>query len=321
MGRGRRSAVCALKSAECVTKSGGLSPTAHSCSISKAGFLPVCQAPSRGGWRGGRGKNRLAQCPGGGHHAGMAFQLNGHVALVTGSSTGLGKSVALSLARAGARVAMNYAGNKERAEKSFAELQAVNPESVLVRADVSDPDSVAALVAEIEAKLGVIDIIVANATPPQPQKPIEEYDWAFYQQMIDFFIKSPYLLTRATLAQMKERKWGRIINIASEVFQCGVGNFSAYVAAKGGQIGWSRSMATELAPFGITVNCVNPGWIPVERHENDPQEQKDGYFKTIPMGRWGVPKDVGDAVVYFASEEAGFITGQTLCVNGGRTPW
>lgn len=139
--------------------------------------------------------------------------------------------------------------------------------------------------------------------------------------MLDFFIKSPFLLTRRALPHMKQKKWGRIINITSEVFQRSVAPFSAYVAAKGGQIGWSRSMASELAPFGITVNMVAPGWIPVERHENDPQAEKDAYRAIIPADRWGTPQDVADAVLYFASDEASFVTGQTLCVNGGLTPW
>jgi 3-oxoacyl-[acyl-carrier protein] reductase len=120
---------------------------------------------------------------------------------------------------------------------------------------------------------------------------------------------------------MKQKKWGRIVNIASEVYHRGVPRLSAYVAAKGGQIGWSRSMSCELAPFGITVNVVAPGWIPVERHEKVSQKEKDDYFKLIPAGRWGTPQDVADAVLYFVSEEASFITGQTLCVNGGMTPW
>ncbi|MGI8602436.1 MAG: SDR family NAD(P)-dependent oxidoreductase [Verrucomicrobiales bacterium] len=250
----------------------------------------------------------------------MNFRLDGHVALVTGSSTGLGKGIALALARAGAKVAMNYYNNEARAEKAFAELKATNRECVLVRANVTDPSEVRRMADDVGEKLGPIDVLVPNATPEQPLLPIEEYGWDFYQSMVDFFIKSPYLLTRAVLPGMKVKGWGRIINICSEVFARGVAPFSAYVAAKGGQIGWSRSMATELAPFGITVNMVNPGWIPVQRHENDPPEMKEDYFATIPMRRWGTPQDVGEAVVYFASEEASFITGQTLLVNGGRTP-
>jgi 3-oxoacyl-[acyl-carrier protein] reductase len=160
---------------------------------------------------------------------------------------------------------------------------------------------------------------VLNATPDQPQKPIEEYDWAFHQEMLDFFVKSPYLLTRAVLPGMKTRKHGRIINIGSEVFDRGVPRFSAYVAAKGAQRGWTRSMALELAPFGITVNMVSPGWIPVERHADDPAEEKEGYRKLIPVGHFGTPADIGAACVYFASDEAGFVTGQTLVVNGGMT--
>lgn len=251
----------------------------------------------------------------------MSFSLNGHVALVTGSSKGLGKQIAMTLGKAGAKVCFNYANNKEKAEATFRAFQSAGGEGMLVRADVTDPDAIQSLVQEVEAKLGRIDILVVNATPDQPQKPIEEYDWAFYQSMLDFFIKSPFLLTKAVLKGMKEKKWGRIINIGSEVYQTSVPNYSAYVAAKGGQVGWTRSMATELAPYGITVNIISPGWIPVERHENDPQAMKDAYLAGIPAGRWGVPKDVADAVLYFASEEASFVSGQTLCVNGAHTPW
>ena len=191
----------------------------------------------------------------------------------------------------------------------------------MVRGNVIDEKSVQKIVEEGESKFGEIDIVVPNATPDQPLKPIEEYDWEFYQQMINFFVKSPYLLTRATIGKMKQKKWGRIVNISSEVYQLSVSPFSAYVSAKGGQIGWTRSMSKELAPFGITVNTVNPGWIPTERHNDDPQEDKDAYLEQIPAGRWGVPEDVGEAVAYFSSEEASFITGQTICVNGGNSPW
>lgn len=247
------------------------------------------------------------------------FDLTGKVALITGSTTGLGKAMAMALGAAGAKVAINYANNQERAEKTYAEFQAAGNEGALFRASVIDEAEVNRLVNDIESTLGPVDILVINATPDQPLKPIEEYDWDFYQSMLDFFIKSPYLLTRAVLPHMKAQRWGRIINIGSEVFQRGVGNFTAYCAAKGGQNGFTRSLATELAPWEITVNMISPGWIPVERHENDPQELKDGYLAGLPMQRWGVPKEVADTVVFFASKEASYISGQNVCVNGAHT--
>ncbi len=251
----------------------------------------------------------------------MSFILENRVALITGSTRGLGLGVAESLVDAGAKVALNYHGNREAAEKAREALQAKGGHVMMLRADVTDADQVRAMVEAVEEKFGSLDILVPNATGPQPQKPIEEYDADFYREMYEFFVHSPFLLAQSALPGMKKRKWGRIISITSEVYHASVPQFTAYVAAKGGQIGWSRSLSVELAPFGITVNTVAPGWIPTDRHLHDPQEDKDAYLSSIPVGRWGSPKDVGDAVRYFASDEASFITGQTLCVNGGRTPW
>ena len=247
------------------------------------------------------------------------FSLDNRVALITGASKGLGKAMAMGLAEAGAKVALNYFNDTPKAEATFEEFKSKGHEGTLIRADATSEADVRRMVAQTEKDLGPVDILIPNATCDQPQKRIEDYDWAFYQAMLDFFVKSPYLLTRACLPHMKAQRWGRIINNISEVLTRGVGNFSAYVAAKGGQNGWSRSMATELAPFGITVNMISPGWIPVERHEKDPQELKDGYSALIPMRRWGVPDDVVGATVFLASEEAGFITGQEICINGGMT--
>lgn len=251
----------------------------------------------------------------------MAFELHGRVAFVTGSSRGLGKGVAMSLGQAGAKVALNYLNHQAAAEATFDEFKAAGGEGMLVRGDASDETTINEMCAQIASDLGTIDILVPNATPDQPELPIEEFNWQHCQAMVDFFIKSPFLLTKACLPAMKEKKWGRIINITSEVFHRSIGNFVAYVSAKGGQIGFTRSMASELAPFGITVNSVAPGWIPTERHADFPQENKDAYRAVIPADRWGTPKDVGDAVLYFASEEASFVSGQTLCTNGGLTPW
>ncbi len=249
------------------------------------------------------------------------FSLAGRVALVTGSSTGLGKATAMCLGRTGATVAVNYANDSARAEAAVAEIRAAGAVADLFRADVTDEGEIDRMFTAIEGSFGPVDIVVVNATPAQPHKSIEDYDWDFYQQMLDFFVKSPYLLARRALPGMKARRHGRLINITSEVFHLGVAPFSAYVAAKGGQTGWSRSMCHELAPCGITVNMIAPGWIPVERHANDPQADKEAYLASVPMGRWGRPDEVGWAAAYLASDEAAFVTGQTIAVNGGKTCW
>jgi 3-oxoacyl-[acyl-carrier protein] reductase len=248
-----------------------------------------------------------------------SFSLAGKTALVTGSSKGLGKAIAMALGAAGAKVAINYCNGEEQAMATFGEFQNRGHQGLLVRADVTNEKHVTKMCHAVDQKLGPIDIVVVNATPAQPQKPFELYDWAFHQQMLDFFVKSPFLLTRAVLSGMKERRFGRIVNIGSEVFRRGVPNFAPYVAAKGAQAGWTRSMASELAPWQITVNIVSPGWIPVERHANDPQEQKDAYKALIPMRRWGVPADVGGMCAFLASDAAAFVTGQDIAVNGGMT--
>jgi 3-oxoacyl-[acyl-carrier protein] reductase len=246
-------------------------------------------------------------------------QLNGRVALVTGSSRGLGKAMALELARRGASVAMNYCHGRESAERSFAELAAVTKKCRLVQGDVTDAGDVERLCGDVSQQLGPIDVLIVNATCEQPLRPIEDYSWEFFQRMHDFFVKSPVLLTKACLPHMKLQRWGRIIHITSEVFAMGWPNFSAYAAAKGGQTGLARSNAREFAPWGVTVNMIAPGWIPVERHAGDSQEAKDAYLAEIPLGRWGTPADVAAAAAYLASDAAGFVTGQTITVNGGHT--
>ncbi len=251
----------------------------------------------------------------------MRLDLSGKTAIVTGNSTGLGKEIGLALGKLGASIPVNFSNNESRATRAVTEYEAAGIRTAKIQADVTSESGVDHLVTATERLLGNVDIVVLNATCDQPLKTIEEYDWEIYQSMLDFFVKSPFLVTRRVLGNMKQQEWGRIINITSEVFHKAVSPFSAYVAAKGAQVGWSRSMSQELAPFGITVNMVAPGWIPVERHEKDPQEMKDRYLATIPMKHWGTPEDVAHACCYLASQEAKFVTGQTIAVNGGNSAW
>lgn len=245
--------------------------------------------------------------------------LAGKVALVTGSTTGLGLAIAEELGRRGATVALNFANNQTRADAALIRFQETGGQGKLFQGDVSCPDAVNQLIKQIKAELGSVDILVPNATPDQPQLPIEQYTLEHYQTMIRFFILSPFLLTQAVVGDMKTKGWGRIVNLGSEVVELGVPNFSAYVAAKGGQKAWTHSMSNELASFGITVNTVSPGWIPTERHADVSQAELDGYLKNIPAGRWGTPQDVADAVANFCLPSASFVSGQTICVNGGHS--
>ena len=250
---------------------------------------------------------------------GHSFRLDGRVALVTGSTRGLGKQIALSLARAGARTAMNYANDHATAEAAFRELVEITNDSCLVCGNVTDSAAVERMSREVVDSLGPIDILVVNATCSQPELPFEQYDWQFFQTMLDFFVKSPVLLMQSCLPEMKRQHWGRIIHITSEVVALASAPFSAYVAAKAGQTGLALSTARELAGSGITVNMVAPGWIPVERHAAYSPEQMRSYIDGVPAGRMGTPLDVAASVIYLASEEARFVTGQTLSVNGGNT--
>ncbi len=252
------------------------------------------------------------------HHP---FRLDGRVAWITGSSRGLGRAIAETLAAAGAKTVVNCFASHSAGEAVVEGIRAAGGEAMLVAGNAMDEAEVDRMAGEIEANFGPVDILVANATPFQPMKKLEDYTWAEHESMLEAFVKSPFLLTKRLAPGMKARKDGRIINITSEVYHVSMPEFSAYVAAKGGQIGWSRSMSNELAPHGITVNTVAPGWIPVERHDDVPEADKAGYLTTVPLGRWGKPADIANAVAYFASAEASFVTGQTLIVNGGRSPW
>ena len=178
---------------------------------------------------------------------------------------------------------------------------------------------VARLVAEVEAALGAVEVLVVNATGHQPQLSIEEQTWQAYLDQMEFFVKSPLLLLQAVLPGMKARGFGRVIQIGSEVVELGNARFANYVAAKGAQLGQTRSWARELGASGITVNLVAPGWIPTERAFDATQADKDAYARAVPLGRMGLAEEVGRVVAFLAGDGASFVTGQRISVNGGNT--
>jgi NAD(P)-dependent dehydrogenase (short-subunit alcohol dehydrogenase family) len=247
------------------------------------------------------------------------MDLNSRVALVTGASRGLGAAIARALAEDGAKVAVNFFAGADKADKVVTGIRKAGGVAQAFGADVRDEGQVDRLSREVTQSLGPIDILVVNATGEQPMLPIEEIDWRTCLDQLEFFVKSPLLLVKATLGGMKARKYGRIIQIGSEVFEAGLGRFSNYVSAKGAQLGLTRSWARELGPWGITVNSVSPGWIPTERHADIPDHVKEEYASRTPLKRLGLPEEVGKTVVFLASDAGAFITGQKISVNGGNT--
>ena len=241
------------------------------------------------------------------------------VALVTGSSRGLGAAIARRLARDGYAVAVNGL----HGDGSLAEVvEAIRDGGGVAEgfaADVTDEVQVGELAAAVSGSLGDVDALVLNATGPQPEAPLEEVAWSDHVDQLNFFVRSPVLLGRAVLPGMRERRFGRIVQIDSEIADRPPVGRSAYATAKNAQIGLMRSWANELAPFGITVNAVAPGFIPVERHVDVDAATRDAYLATVPVGRMGTPDDVAYAVSALASPEAGFITGQRILVDGGRS--
>jgi 3-oxoacyl-[acyl-carrier protein] reductase len=185
-------------------------------------------------------------------------------------------------------------------------------------ADVTNERAVAELVAAVEASLGTIDVLVLNATGPQPEGPVTVVTWEDHLAQLEFFVKSPVLLGQAVLPGMTAKGAGRIVQIDSEVVDVVPALRSAYVTAKSAQIGLTRSWARELAALGITVNAVSPGFIPVERHADVTEETRDAYVASVPARRFGTPAELADAVSFFASDGAAFVTGQRLVVDGGR---
>jgi len=240
-------------------------------------------------------------------------------ALVTGASRGLGAQIARRLAADGWPVAVNYHSDEAGAERVVAGIVEAGGRAAAFRADVTDEDAVPAMVEQVESRLGPVQVLVANATGPQPLVPAEEVTWQDHLDQLVFFVKSPTLLMRATLPGMRRLGTGRIVHIGSDSFERALPGASAYNAAKGAQIGLARTWARELGRHGVTVNVVAPGWIPVERHGTVTAEDSAGYVRDVPLGRMGTPEEIADVVAFVAGDAARFITGERITVNGGHT--
>ena len=244
------------------------------------------------------------------------MQLAGKTALVTGASRGIGRSIALLLAERGADIAVNYAGNTAAAEAVKAEIAALGRRAVLIRADVADTAACEAMVAETVEKLGQIDILVNNAgiTRDGLLMRMKEEDW---DAVLATNLKSVFNCTKAAVKYMMKARSGRIVNISSVVGAMGNAGQANYAAAKAGIIGFTKATAKETAARGITVNAVAPGFIATDMTAVLPEKVVENLKANIPMGRLGAPEDIAKAVAFLVSDEAAYITGQTLHVNGG----
>jgi len=243
------------------------------------------------------------------------MQLTDRVAIITGAGRGIGLAIATQLATLGATaVIADYAAYGEEAAASL--IQA-GLQASFVKVDVSQQQDVETMVQGVYERYGRVDILVNNAGI-RPTRRLLEMTAADWDKVLAVNLNGTFYCCRAVAPPMAERRWGRIVSISSLAAQQGsTGGHSHYAASKAGIVGFSRSLARELAPSGITVNVVSPGWIDTEGWEGQLDGHREEYAARVPLGRLGTPQDVAHAVAFLASEEAAYITGVVLPVNGG----
>ncbi len=244
------------------------------------------------------------------------FDLAGKIAIVTGGSRGIGRATSVALAQAGALVLVNYRSNEEAARETVRLIEEAGGQAERVAFDVADPDSVDQHIKEVAARHGRIDILVNNAGISIDQLLLRvsakdlEMTWATN-------VNGAVYCAKACIRPMMKNRWGRIINLSSVVAESGNAGQAVYASSKAALLGLTRSLAREYASRGITVNAVSPGFIETDMTADLPDAARQGIVDQTPLGRIGRPEEVAAAVVFLASEEAGYITGQVVRVNGG----
>jgi 3-oxoacyl-[acyl-carrier protein] reductase len=244
------------------------------------------------------------------------MNLQGRVAVVTGASRGLGRAIALELARRGAKVVVNYAKDADGAQSVVSAIREAGGEAQAVQADVSDFKAAEGLIKATVEAYGALDILVNNAGTTRDTliMMMSEADW---DTVLQTNLKSAFNCSRAAVRTMMRKRYGRIINMTSVVGIAGNAGQTNYAASKAGLIGFTKALAREVAPRNITVNAIAPGFVPTALTNDLPAELKEASLKTIPLGRWGTPEEVAYATAFLASDEAAYITGQVLSVDGG----
>src|SRR3712207_5330000 len=242
----------------------------------------------------------------------------GRVAIVTGGGRGLGRAIASRLAAEGAKLAISYRSNDPAAEQTAEMVREAGAECALFKGDVSSPGEVEVLFKGVGDAFGRVDILVNNAGITRDNLIMrmkeEEFD-----EVLRTNLKGTYLCTRAALRPMVRARWGRIVNVSSVVGLVGNAGQANYAASKAGIIGFTKSVAREVAQRGITVNAVAPGYVETELTGSLPENVKEQIREQVPAGRFGEPEEVAEVVAFLAAEEAGYVTGQTVAVDGGMT--
>jgi 3-oxoacyl-[acyl-carrier protein] reductase len=244
------------------------------------------------------------------------FELSGKVALVTGGSRGIGRAISLALARQGARVAVNYASNAEAAGEVVREIESCGGEAKALQGDIADAGDARHIVDETIEAFGALHILVNNAGLTQDELLLRMSQEA-WDRVMAVDLRGAYLCTKAALRPMIRQRWGRIINVASVAGLVGNAGQANYAAAKAGLIGFTKSVAKEVASRNVTANAIAPGLVRTEMTSGLTEGQEQAVLMMVPLGRAATPEEIAPAVAFLASEESGYITGAVLTIDGG----